>query len=118
MILIFVCVTCSIVGYYIGDSKGRATAGLLLGLLTGFFGLLIIWALPPKDDFISKSNQHPMQITGFKSSAPSPETWSTTTQTPKPSLEARLDTINALLASDKISLEEWNRMRDRIFEDV
>lgn len=37
-------VACSIIGYVIGDRRGYAITGFVLGLLLGPIGLLIIWA--------------------------------------------------------------------------
>lgn len=34
-------------GYYIGKGKGRATTGLVLGVLLGIFGVAIIACLKP-----------------------------------------------------------------------
>jgi hypothetical protein len=52
-IVVLVWVACAALGYAIGNPKGRATAGVLLGLLLGIIGLIIIACLKPKQQVMA-----------------------------------------------------------------
>jgi hypothetical protein len=41
-------VLCGIIGYWIGEKKGRGVLGAVLGLILGIIGLIIILLIPAK----------------------------------------------------------------------
>ncbi len=47
-LVILIWVACAGLGYAIGNSKGRGTEGIVLGLLLGVIGLIIVACLKPK----------------------------------------------------------------------
>jgi hypothetical protein len=47
--IVLVWLACAALGYVVGNSKGRATEGLLLGLILGLIGVVIIACLKPRN---------------------------------------------------------------------
>lgn len=58
--VIFIWIACAVGGWAIGNSKGRAGAGLALGLLLGFIGVIIALVMKP-----DPSRQQPQYNQGF-----------------------------------------------------
>ena len=48
--LVIIWLLCSVVGAIVGNSKGRGAEGAILGLVLGFFGVIITIFLPAKGD--------------------------------------------------------------------
>jgi hypothetical protein len=48
MVVLLALLLCAVIGWKVGDGKGRPVLGLVLGLLLGLIGILIIVLLPNK----------------------------------------------------------------------
>ena len=53
-VFVIVWVVCALVGWAIGNSKGRGTAGFFLGLLLGVIGLIIIAVMRPTPEYAAQ----------------------------------------------------------------
>lgn len=50
MIYLYIWLACGLVGYKIGDGKGRGVEGAIVGGLFGVLGIIIVWVWKPKPE--------------------------------------------------------------------
>jgi len=61
-LVVSLCILTALIGVGIGNRKGRALQGLLLGLLLSVIGILIIVFLPPTEEMKIRRAQEKMRF--------------------------------------------------------
>jgi len=61
-LVVSLCIRTALIGVGIGNRKGRALQGLLLGLLLSVIGILIIVFLPPTEEMKIRRAQEKMRF--------------------------------------------------------
>ena len=72
MVVLLALLLCAVIGWKVGDGKGRPILGLVLGLLLGLIGILIIVLLPKKEPQYPAPRYHGNQQYGALPYAPPP----------------------------------------------
>lgn len=104
MVWVVIAIVCAIAGFFIGQNKGHAGLGLVLGLLLGVIGLIIIALLPPAANYVAQASA----ASGPTMGGPQLETARTD------NTETRLSRLDALLASGALTESEYQAQRQRI----
>lgn len=108
MVWIVIAIVCAIAGYFIGQNKGQAGLGLVLGLLLGVIGLIIIALVPPAANYAAQA------AGGSGPSMDGPQLETARTD----NTETRLSRLDALLASGALTENEYQAQRQRIIGGI
>lgn len=108
MVWVVIAIVCAIAGFFIGQNKGHAGLGLVLGLLLGVIGLIIIALLPPAANYAAQA-----------SAGSGPTMGGPQLQTARAdNTEARLSRLDALLASGALTESEYQAQRQHIIGGI
>lgn len=108
MVWVVIAIVCAIAGFFIGQNKGHAGLGLILGLLLGVIGLIIVALLPPSANYAAQASAG----SGPSISGPQLETARADTA------ETRLSRLDALFASGALTEVEYQAQRQRIIGGI
>ncbi len=107
MELFIIWVLCGVAGYFIGDAKGKAGVGALLGGFLGFIGLIIIAVLPATPEV--EARKHQALTSAIRQARQEP--------VPTPvTMGDRLSEIEALRFQGVLTPEEAAAARKRVIE--
>lgn len=118
MVWVVIAIVCAIAGYFIGQNKGQAGLGLVLGLLLGIIGLIIIALVPG-------SPNHPVaHASGPSMGGPSMGAGPSIGGGPRlepqtaDNAESRLKRLDTLRASGALTDGEYQAQRQRVIEGL
>lgn len=107
MVYLIVAIIFGAIGAAVGSGKGRTGLGFILGALLSLIGVIIIAVMDPSPDYaqggVSRGSPGPMSGDGAG---------------PAPSLEARLQKLDALRASGALTEAEHASERARILGSI
>lgn len=112
MVWVVIAIVCAIAGFFIGQNKGQAGLGLVLGLLLGVIGLIIIALVPAAAGHAAAQAGGPSMGGSAMGGGPSLEPQAVD------HTESRLARLEALRASGALTDGEYQAQRQRVISGL